>query len=376
MKLSKITFVVLFAISLIHTQTICAQTMDKYKTMKLAKIAEKIGLVQKIDSLDNGLYCGLISFDSHRLSIIKRVGRVEHIGISVFPELIRLSQPSPVYDFIERYALDIMLTNLSTFGTDERLRQDMVTFEKGNLQLLPTFFADTTITIVISNHAERAYAVDWRRGDNLVCRMSFPSNYELLQGSKMLENEIRLKIDIMSHEAQIHKTTLPSIDKLIEDNGLFVFDNGYNSIESMRNCRYFRSIDSGGVDSLELVCSSKFPVESVANLFTGNDIDNNFEVEIRQLKYHFNKENYKVRLSQLIGFCLDEGCLPYFGLISYDESSGEIDAVVEMRNHEESYEHLMRVKMNRNKLDRREGLINVTLTGYILTHDIYDLYNE
>ena len=63
-------------------------------------------------------------------------------------------------------------------------------------------------------------------------------------------------------------------------------------------------------------------------------------------------------------------------MVSYDETSGNIDAVVEMRNHQEAYEHLMRVKMNVKDLDRRKGKIKVTLTGYIMTHDIEDLYND
>lgn len=356
--------------------SVCAQSLGKYRTKKLADMAGKMGIAQKLDTLGTGIYYFAASNGGHSLTIEKKAGRVEHIGLSIFPEVLRREQPSPVYNFIERYALDIFLRRIGTEQISQQLKLDRVTFEKGSLTTLPTLFADSTLTIGIANHSERAYTVEWRRGEIVVCRMFFPSNYELLHGSKMLENEERLKLDILSHDTNIDNQEMPDSKKLVEANGLFALDMGYNSIESMRNRRYFRKTATGEKDALVPVCSSRYPVESVANLFTGNDMANDFDVEIRQLKYHFKKDIYTVKLSQLVGFCLDEGCRPYFGVVSYDETSGNIDAVVEMRNHQEAYEHLMRVKMNVKDLDRRKGIINVTLTGYIMTHDIEDLYND
>ena len=372
--MAKGVFMALMAICLCISSS-HSQTLGKYRTKKLADMAGEMGLGKKLDSLDTGIYCGLAEYDGQRLTIEKRAGRVEHIGLSVFPEVFRLEQPSPVYNFIERYALDVMLARLGRHDISERLRLDRVTFEKGSLATLPTLFADTTLTVGIANHAERAYTVEWRRGETVVCRMFFPSNYELLHGSKMLENEERLKLDIMSHGKDFDHFVAPKADELTEKEGLYAVDKGFNSIESMRNRRFYLKTAAGS-DSILLVCSSRYPVESVANLFTGNDMPNDFDVEVRQLKFHFKKDFYTVKLSQLVGFCLDEGCRPYFGLVSYNEATGDMDAVVEMRNHEEAYEHLMRVRMNAKSLDQRRGTISVTLTGYILTHDIEDLYSD
>lgn len=371
-----VSLLILAVLGLCIATSVCAQPLGKYRTRKLADMAGKMGIVQKLDTTGTGIHYLADSFNGYGITIEKRAGRVEHIGLSIFPEVFRREQPSPVYNFIERYALDIFLRRIGTEQISQQLKLDRVTFEKGNLATLPTLFADTTLTIGIANHAERAYTVEWRRGETVVCRMFFPSNYELLHGSKMLENEERLKFDILSHDKNIDNKEIPDAKRLVETNGLFALDKGYNSIESMRNRRYFRKMAAGGKDTLALVCSSRYPLESAANLFTGNDINNDFDVEIRQLKYHFKKDTYTVKLSQLIGFCLDEGCCPYFGVVSYDEVSGEMDAVVEMRNHQEAYEHLMRVRMNVKDLDGRKGKINVTLTGYIMTHDIEDLYND
>ena len=376
MKRSIVSLMAFTVLGLCLATSVCAQSLGKYRTRKLADMAGRMGIAQKLDTLTSGIYYIDAAYGGHDITIEKRAGRVEHIGLSIFPEMLRREQPSPVYNFIERYALDIFLRKIGTEQISQQLKLDRVTFEKGSLAILPTLFADTTLTLGIANHAERAYSVEWRRGETVVCRMFFPSNYELLHGSKMLENEERLKLDILCHDTIIRNADIPDVKRLVENNGLLELDKGYNSIESMRNRRYYRKNTTGGKDSYVLVCSSRYPVESVANLFTGNDMANDFEVEVRQLKYHFKKDVYTAKLSQLVGFCLDEGCRPYFGVISYDETSGNIDAVVEMRNHQEAYEHLMRVKMNIKDLDSRRGKINVTLTGYITTHDIEDLYND
>ena len=352
-----------------------AQTYDKYRTRKLAEMARKLSIAQSIDTLRAGIHCGLFSYNGNSLTIVKRAGKVENIGFSVFPKELRLEQPSPVYDFIERYVLDVMLNCHRPDEVSNRLKLDRVTFEKGNLAMLPTLFADSTLSFGITNHTERAYSVEWSRGEDVVCRIFFPSNYELLRGSFMLENEERLRHDIMSHTSHSDSVVPPDAQALVEKDGVYVLDKGVNSIRSMRNQRFY-SKAKGAAGTFVLVCSSRFPVESVANLFTGNDIANDFNVEIRQLKYNFKKDTYNVKLSQLVGFCLDEGCRPYFGVVGYNEASGDIDAVVEMRNHQQAYEHLMRVRMNVKDLDTRKGNIKVSLTGYVMTHDIEELYND
>ena len=37
---------------------------------------------------------------------------------------------------------------------------------------------------------------------------------------------------------------------------------------------------------------------------------------------------------------------------------------------------MMRVRMNVKDLDTRKGNIKVSLTGYVMTHDIEELYND
>lgn len=356
---------------------ISAQSLGRYGTKKLAKMAVILGIDSGVDTLHTGVYCGYADYKGMPLTVVKRAGRVESIGVSIFDAKAREMMPSPVYNFIERYVLDIMLEGADEAQIRERLKTDRVSFEKGELMMLPTLFADTAVTFSIANHDERAYTVEWQRGAGTVCKMFFPSNYELLHGSRMIENEERLHNDILHTEERDAAGQPVSLSDVERCGNLYILDKGYNSIEAMRNSRYYSLAGNAArEDSLVLICSTRYPVESVANLFSSTDVRNDYTVEVKQLKYNFKSDSYTVKLSQLIGYCLDEGCQPYFGIIGYDSESGAIDAVVEMRNHQEAYEHLMRVRMDTNTLDSRSGVIKVTLTGYVLTHDIKDLYND
>lgn len=357
---------------------ISAKTTGRYGTQKLAAMAVKLGIDGGVDTLHAGIYCGYADYKGLPLTVVKRGGKVENIGLSIFNKSMREQMPSPVYNFIERYVLDIMLEGKSGIQISEQLKTDRVTFEKGTIDILTELFADTLITVSIINHEEQAYTVEWLRDGEILCRMFFPSNYELLHGSMMIENEERLHYDILHSESQVLEIASPPFDEVKKYGNLYIRDFGYNSIESMRNCRYYSMTrNSAHKDSLlVLVCSERYPLESVANLFSTTDIDNDYVVDVKQLKYNFRSDSYTVKLSQLIGYCLGEGCKPYFGVISYDDESGAIDAVVEMRNHQEAYEHLLRVRMDANTLNSRRGTISITLTGYVLTHDIKDLYND
>ena len=146
----------------------------------------------------------------------------------------------------------------------------------------------------------------------------------------------------------------------------------------MSNNRYYqvRTNQTTGKDSLSLLCSPEYPVESVANLFSSLELENDYEVEVKLLKYNFQNEQFRVPLKNLISFFLNEKCRPYFGLIHLDPQTKDLEAVLEMRNHEEAYEHVMKIRMDTSTLSERKGIIQVILTGYVLTHHIKDLYYD
>ena len=87
-----------FAVSL----TLSAQN---YKSDRVRTAVEKMGIKIVPDSLMPDTTISLTAKDGQTVSLrINPMGEVEHIGVPLFNNVMRLLQPSPVYDFLE-YAL-------------------------------------------------------------------------------------------------------------------------------------------------------------------------------------------------------------------------------------------------------------------------------
>lgn len=357
------------------TASVPAQPLGRYATQLLQRMATQTGIATLLDTLHtDGIYPNFTTYEGLPVTVILRGNRVEHIGFSVFPLVQRKILPSPVYNFIERYTLEMRLPQERPISVERRLELDHVVFTEGSLSLLPSIYGDTTIFFSMGNRDERSYELVWSRGEERLCRVTFPSNYELLHGSRLIENEnqMRGEIEHFADTMPQRKTYPMERTQKVDSTGYYVLDLGYNRVPQIANKRYLciRHDSIAGRDSLVVLYNQHFPVETVANLFATLDVANDYLVEVKLTKYNFQEDRFIVPLCQLVGFCLNEGCKPYFGLLDYDESSGRLDAVVMMRNHEQAYEHLLRIKMDTTTLSQMRGNISVKLMGYIMTHNV------
>lgn len=367
---------------LLWTGLVEAQSLERYNTRRLSEIACGINWKEVLDTLSDGMYDNFCLFHGNPVTVIVCNGRIEHIGYAVFLPQQRTAFPSPVYNFLERYALEKDLPLGRKWDFSQQMKMDKVSFTKGSLDLLPELYADTTLCVSISQHDERAYTVEWRRKEETVCSVFFPSSYELMHGSGMIENENRLQAEIRSFAGNVSEKQEPvsqNLEKVeASSGGYYVCRGGVNGIPAMAYNRYYQCMrDSvSGEEVFTPLFTGNYPIESVANLFSFPDIGQEYVAEVTLRKYNFKKEHFTVRLSQLVGFFLSEDCIPYFGVISYEQESGRLVAVVEMRNREQAYEHLMKVTMDVSGIEEREGRLQIVLTSYISTHNVKSLYIE
>lgn len=368
-------------ICLLIANTVSAQTMSRYSTNLLQNIAKQINLPDTVNMLPAGIHRDYCTHNGNSVTVITRKNQVEHIGYTVFSLEQREKIPSPIYNFLERYALEMNLPREGKVEVTKQMSRDKITFTKGSLSQLPSLCNDTTLTVSVSNHSERAYTVEWCRDSVVVCSVFFPSNYELMHGTNMIENESKVRYRIVNcdYNVGVDSVSKENLKTVTTQKGdYYVLEHGINRIPEMPSNIYYKLATDTvtGKDSLEILCSAEFPKESVANLFSSLGIDNDYEVEVVLNKYNFKKEVFRVPLRQLVRFCLSQNCRPYFGVIEYDELSHRIEAFIEMRNHKEAYEHLLTIKMDTSSLAERKGLINVSMMSYVMTHNLENLYYD
>ncbi|MBR5084809.1 MAG: hypothetical protein IKX33_09425 [Prevotella sp.] len=112
----------------------------------------------------------------------------------------------------------------------------------------------------------------------------------------------------------------------------------------------------------------------MANLVTGTEIEIDIMLSILFVKYGFRRDTLSVPLNRWVGFCLNEGCIPYYGVVSYQDD--KVVAVLLMRNEDLGYVHVMKFSFNTSILEKRSGEITARLNSYVPFSNVKYLFSE
>ena len=179
--------------------------------------------------------------------------------------------------------------------------------------------------------------------------------YELISGENKIEAEDNLLSDIkkarVSHRSPL--TTHPSESTYI--NGCF------------SNRLYYQQG--------KLISSSNHPAETLANMMLSTQARGQYDINVTQMSYGFQKKVFQVPLRQWIAFCQNSGCQLYFGVDEMNEQ-GNISAVVLAVNQAENYNHVLTISTNTEVIDARKGVIETRLYPYVPTHNVLNMFAD
>lgn len=336
-----------------------------YSTARLQAMASLLSL-PGIDTLSAGKYTHF-SYKSHPLNVrINRWKEVEHIGLSLFSPEVKKVQQSPVYDFLERYLLELDIYK----GTDHAIRLgfEQVQFEIGNASV--ALKLDGSEEFRQSGKAFRNYHVEWLKEGKVILAISFDMDYQLLSGCNTVELEKNYLKKIRRYRTE---NAAPSdFDAAFPNDGEYYIKGGSTfMIDGIRNDLYFQK----GKDGWTLISSSSKPYQSIANAMlsmqTGGDYDLTFTLDM----YGYKEEKDTVKLIDWLGMCAEEGCTPYFGMKSKTDSL--YTGTVFMVNETSGFLHMLSVKFPIATLQEGKGNIEGRLFVYVPLHNVTEkLFNN
>ena len=348
-------------VALLLCTTILGSKATDYRTDRLALIARLTGVVA--DSTAT-------TFRGKPLAICRAGGRVCHIGYRLFSDAQRQLLGTEVCNFVERYLLELDIPTDAHLSTAERKRKDLVTIEgTANPMLLA---ADSTVSAEVEQQDGRRYTVSFCQQGSSLWSISFPVEYNLIIGTDMDERERRLPAEIRLAPDST-TTRMPDAGTLRKSwhENYFTQDGGTYLLDQMRGDRYFE-LDSLG--HLQPIFGRHLPAESLANLFTSLLVEGQFTLDMQVSVYGMKKERIQVPLRQWTTFCLDEGCQPYFGIISLNDDEAEGELI--MHNATLGYNHVMKVSCPLTIIDKRQGTINARLLPYVTTSRVNNIFDE
>lgn len=324
---------------------VSAQT--QFRTAELERLAKVMGIDKQ--AMPDG-YCSVMA-KNQWLTIHSSNKTVDHIGLRLFADDIRTLDPSPVFDFLERYFLQLQ------FPQGEKTaalmaRDDEFRFECGSLQTLSELKLTDTFVYHCDNHR---YIATWSREDHELLCVSFPVEYQLMSGENKIEAENHI-LDDIRQTAIVH--TPDAVDAQ---------SNDYYIVESCTNRLY--SVGD------KLVASSRYPAETAANMLLSTEMNGKVLLNMTQLAYGFRKTSAEVDLKQWITFCRNSRCQLFVGIDRVDDN-GNVEAVVLAVNKTENYNHVLTVTIPAEVIGMQQGIIEARLYSYVPTQNIRNLFGD
>ena len=345
-----------------------------YRTDLLEKIANKTGLRLQTDTLADGEHNECAQYKNMPVTVIVSNQRVIHIGYSLFSAEQRKGFGDNICNFLERYGLELDIPTNEQLTTEERMKQDGVGFLIGNRNQLRNLCSDTTVCINLQVVNDKGYVMSWRRDTVWLCQVAFPVEYDLLFGTNMDERERRLAEELHRVDSTAWDSiALYDVRKAVkawQDNYYTLKGESY-VLDNLNANKYFEKTDSG---IMQPIFNKLYPIESLANLFTTNLLENEYTLDIRLRKYGFKTDTISVPLKRWTDYCRQTGCKPFFGIISLDNEKAVCELV--MHNSIMGYNHIMNITFPVALFEGRKGHITARLNGYVTSSRVKNLFEE
>ena len=335
-------------------------------------LAELVGQLPDI-GLDGGFQGEVVvpSVSKTKPLIVLRnnQGVITHVGVKFFNRDVINRHPSPVYQFIERYFLELLLLPAQE-DIDTKLRMEHVNITsdvypkasvKKNLQSIVTAVPQDFSVYITSNN--NRYSASCMNGNKLVAKISFPVRYELITGFTKLEAENSVYPELMMSGKQNYESLTGDYMAAYKDN-MFCANEDYYVTEDIISTTYYNKENEEYVP----VFSPDYLKESVYNLFnTGYDWG--VEAEVEQNLYGNKKNHFTISLSQLANFLKSKNCSLYTGVRKYDKTN--IEGVMMAVNMELGYQHIMMFTLEKNLIEKQKGgTVKIKMYSYVPIHNV------
>lgn len=351
---------------------------DSYAQVKCAnkQLADLVELLPDI-RLDEG-FAGevMVPAVSHTKPVLvlrNAEGVIHHIGIKFFDREIINRHPSPVYHFIERYFLELLLMpHPEDIKTKMKLEHVQITSEVFSLENMKKGLQDIVsavshdLSVYITSNNQQCSASCLNQG-KLLAKINFPLRYELITGFSKLEAENSVYTDLLMAGKQVYKPLGSEYMSTYKDGMYSANNEEYYVTEDIISTTYYNKVGEEYVP----VFSPDLLKESVYNLFnTGYDWG--VEASIEQNLYGNKKNTFDISLAQLANFFKSKNCSLYTGVRKYDKS--KIEGVMMAVNMELGYQHIMMFTFNKSLFDKPAGQqIKIKMYSYVPIHNVSSL---
>lgn len=339
-----------------------------FRTKRLAAIAAKTGVVLPDTIGVERNVEGMFSYGGRQLRVrTNAFGDVSHIGYRIFDNsLMAAYGASPVFDFLERYLLELDL-RLDGRTPEARMALDKVVCSKGNISMLHSMGAETEFNIEVIKR--RMFRLTWTTG-NRTLRITFAADYQLLTGTDAVELEGILERD-MKRVSPIAGDAI--IDewadaKVSRSGDLMITDSGEYLSKMIRSDVYLRERNGRRV----LLADASKPLQTVSNIMITGQYVTDIPLALTLDRYGYKKTKMDVTVQQFVAYCKMEGCKLYFGTKTH--TADRITGTVFALNENMAYNHVLSIDFPLSIINGSGGKATGTVYAYIPLQNVTEKF--
>lgn len=296
-------------------------------------------------------------------------GELRSIGYRLFDDCM-MERDSLEFDFLERYFLMLDATTPSA-ERKQRMADDKVRIVKGTESDL--------FRMAGAGIAKEKSRVDGKlkvtvkgvsQDGSVFSGVEFPISYELMMRCSRAELENELPQSLKLSSVSIEGCKAPNLEGVEPDSdGIYTCGGLSYYLESLTDQTYFKSVGKDGV----AIFSNEDKQRSAANLLLGAVAEPR-RLELIQKLYGFKDRRISTTVGQWLNYCKKNEMKLYFAVEK--EAGDGVLALVIAVNSKLMYNHLLSVLIPHDFVNNPKSTLKGTLTTFIPTHNVDDLYEQ
>ena len=371
----KTVFIGILSFFTCYGNSLQVQTFSSRKLTEISELFPKTCL-PPTDSIFN---CPQITKGKSYVVRYNEKNEISHLGVSLFSHETEEIISLPVYNFIERIMLELLLQKSSS-ALQSRLSEYKIKLSRNDIEYGGRSFSSLSSTLEdihnptqFSLYKDSCYTACWSFGNDELLKMSFPASRELIFGTDKKESDESISEMFASNDCQLYLYSnapdIVSANELTPISGTDIYRrNGTMfSSDKINSNTYYQRLDN----TYQAVFDPEFPTESLANLFITKQIENSLTLRLSHKMYGSFTPEFTIPLDRFI--CLfDKEFTTY--CVLYFPDSDNIQLSVVLRNRNFDYIHLLRVKTTVEQLFLKNGILTADFYTNIPLHNLQKLF--
>jgi hypothetical protein len=313
-------------------------------------IEELVGNVADCDTI--------IAYDGYNVRFVKKDGAITNLGLNLFTDDVKSTIGKDILNRLE--------TDLFKLSIAKDVEDVSVKLISGDIKNFKNITPETSHSIKNSNF--RYLYVEWDSEFGKV-KVSMPLSYQTIKGGSRADIENSFISNIQNYKKRrLEPNFNIELAEPYGDDKYIIPGYSYQNKDITRNI--YLTSDS----VVSPIWDSKFPLESIANLFIcPNAIYRDIELNVTVLKHEYGKQDkFTIPLDRFLAYCEDEGCVTFWGVEKFHDD--KIEGALFLYNQEQGYDHVLKIDCFPHEVIEGNGSISARASLFVPSNNVYNLF--